>query len=103
MGGIAAHSPADARRFELSGGNIRNIAVNSAFLAARDKAPITMRHVIMAAKREYQKMGRLVSRAEFGPYYLVSPSSCIIILPSSSSDGLQNGHSSFIITETKGL
>jgi len=58
-----------ARRFELSGGNIRNIAVNSAFLAARDEKPVAMRHVILATKREYQKMGRLVSRAEFGPYY----------------------------------
>ncbi|MEM7535652.1 MAG: ATP-binding protein [Chloroflexota bacterium] len=53
-----------ARRFKLAGGNIRNIIVGAAFLAATDDGAITMRHLLHATRRELQKMGRLVSEAE---------------------------------------
>ena len=46
-----------ARRYALSGGNIRNIALASAFLAASDGSPVTRRHVLHAVRREYQKLG----------------------------------------------
>jgi ATP-dependent 26S proteasome regulatory subunit len=55
-------------RMELSGGNIRNIALAAAFLAASEGAPIGMPHVMRAARREYAKMERLVPESEFGPY-----------------------------------
>ena len=58
-----------ARQFKLSGGNIKNIAVASAFLAAQDEAPIGMDQIVRAAKREYQKMGKLVLESDFGAYF----------------------------------
>jgi len=53
-----------AREYRVSGGNIRNIVLLGAFLAASAGEPIGMRHLVQAAKREYQKLGRLVSAAE---------------------------------------
>lgn len=58
-----------AKRFKISGGNIKNIALHSAFLAADNSRKIDMKHIILAARREYQKMGKLCTRAEFGDYY----------------------------------
>jgi AAA+ superfamily predicted ATPase len=58
-----------ARRFELSGGSIRNAAVHAAFLAAADDVPIDMAHVVRGVARELQKMGRLLKRDEFGPLH----------------------------------
>jgi SpoVK/Ycf46/Vps4 family AAA+-type ATPase len=55
-------------RLEIPGGNIRNIAVNSAFLAAAEGSLIEMDHVMRAARREYAKMDRLVLDSEFGRY-----------------------------------
>ena len=49
-----------AARYELAGGNIRNIAVAAAFLAADDGQLVRMRHVIQATQREYQKTGKLI-------------------------------------------
>jgi AAA+ superfamily predicted ATPase len=50
-----------AERFALSGGNIKNIALNAAFLAAVDKDEITRRHVLGATRREFEKMGKVWS------------------------------------------
>jgi len=58
-----------AQRFNLAGGNIKNIALTSAFLAAAESSDIGMEHVIRATKREYQKIGRICSKSDFGPYY----------------------------------
>jgi SpoVK/Ycf46/Vps4 family AAA+-type ATPase len=58
-----------ARKFKLAGGNIKNIAVNSAYLAADNGGRVGMEQVILATKREYQKLGRLCSKSEFGPYF----------------------------------
>jgi SpoVK/Ycf46/Vps4 family AAA+-type ATPase len=55
-------------RLEIPGGNIRNVALNAAFLAAGDGAPIGMRHVMRAARREYAKIDRPASAAEFGAW-----------------------------------
>ncbi len=57
-----------AKRFELSGGSIRNASVNAAFLAARGEC-LDMRHLVRAIRREYQKMGRLCLKDDFGPYF----------------------------------
>ena len=48
-----------ARRFKLSGGNIRNVLVNAAYLAASDGGRVTMDHLLHSVRRELQKMGRL--------------------------------------------
>jgi ATP-dependent 26S proteasome regulatory subunit len=58
-----------ARRLKLSGGNIKNIALNAAFLAADNAGTIGMEHVILATKREFQKLGRLCVKSDFEQYY----------------------------------
>ncbi len=58
-----------AQRFKIAGGNIRNIVLGSAFLAAEDGEAIGMKHLARAARRELQKMGRLVREVDFGEYY----------------------------------
>jgi MoxR-like ATPase len=54
-------------RLEIPGGSIQNIAVNAAFLAAAEGAPIEMRHLLHAARREYSKIGKLIVEAELRP------------------------------------
>jgi len=54
---------------DLSGGNIKSIAVNAAFLAASADTPIAMSHVMRAAAREYGKLAKPIGPAEFGAYY----------------------------------
>ena len=55
-----------ARQFRLAGGNIRNVALLAAFLAAEDGSTIGMGQVMRAIRREYQKIGKLVTETEFG-------------------------------------
>ena len=49
-----------ARRFRITGGNIRNIIMAAAFLAAEKSEPVNMVHLLHATRREYQKIGRLI-------------------------------------------
>ena len=58
-----------ADRFKIAGGNIRNIVLGAAFLAAEDDEAIHMKHLVRASRRELQKMGRLVREIDFGRYY----------------------------------
>lgn len=53
-------------RLHVSGGNIRNIALNAAFLAAATNEPVQMRHLLDAARSECAKLDRAFSDAEFG-------------------------------------
>jgi ATP-dependent 26S proteasome regulatory subunit len=63
-----------AQRLKLAGGSIRNIILAAAFLAADDGRVIGMEHLVRATKREFQKMGKLVVKSDFGEYYhLASP------------------------------
>jgi AAA+ superfamily predicted ATPase len=55
-----------ARRFEIPGGNIRNIALAAAFLAASDGGVVNMAHLLHGTKREFQKMGKVVMQGELG-------------------------------------
>jgi hypothetical protein len=50
-----------SHKYEMSGGYIRNAVLRAAFLAADDRSPITMRHMMRAANLEYQAMGKVVS------------------------------------------
>ena len=52
----------------ITGGSIRNIVVNAAFLAAANSGVINMKHLVRATRREYEKMGRLCTEMEFAPY-----------------------------------
>ncbi|MCP4368474.1 MAG: ATP-binding protein [Deltaproteobacteria bacterium] len=58
-----------AKSFEISGGHIKNIILAAAFSAAGNSGVISMEHIIRATKREFQKMGRLCVKTEFGSYY----------------------------------
>jgi AAA+ superfamily predicted ATPase len=57
-----------AERFNLAGGNIRNVVVNAAFLAAENGTAIGMEHMIRATRREYEKIGRVCTEIDFRPY-----------------------------------
>ncbi|MCA1577384.1 MAG: ATP-binding protein [Acidobacteria bacterium] len=58
-----------AQNFKWPGGNIKNIVLSAAFLAAQESKPIGMSHLILATRAEYQKEGRLAIKTDFGPYY----------------------------------
>lgn len=49
----------------ITGGSIRNIALNAAFLAADADAIVQMRHLESAARAEYTKLGRYLDDADF--------------------------------------
>ncbi len=57
-----------AAAFELSGGNIRSIAVTAAYRAAEARHPVSMADLVAAVATEYRKLGRLCLDREFGPY-----------------------------------
>jgi hypothetical protein len=56
--------PARLSQLNVAGGNIRNIALNAAFLAAEAKKPVAMAHLLEAARLEAQKIERPLSDAE---------------------------------------
>jgi hypothetical protein len=57
-----------AERFELTGGNIRNICVAAAFGAAAQQIPISMSLLVSNVALEYRKLGRLCNASEFGDW-----------------------------------
>ena len=58
-----------AKQFTLTGGEIRNVALDAAFLAARDGATIAMPDIIRAMTRQVVKQGKMPSSSEFGAYF----------------------------------
>jgi SpoVK/Ycf46/Vps4 family AAA+-type ATPase len=62
-----------AERFALSGGNIKNVALAAAFLAAGDGGMVEPRHLAQAVRREYQKMGKLLTQDEVEAALLEGP------------------------------
>jgi hypothetical protein len=57
-----------ADKLNLAGGSIKNIALNAAFFAAHEGSPIGMRHIMLAAKREYIKQGKTFLKTDYDPY-----------------------------------
>ncbi len=53
-----------ARSYKLAGGNIRNIIVGAAYLAAANGRVVLMDHLLHSVRRELQKMGRLVNEKD---------------------------------------
>ena len=51
-------------RLNIAGGNIRNIALNAAFLAAETREPVRMIHILHATRREYLKLEKSLTEAE---------------------------------------
>jgi AAA+ superfamily predicted ATPase len=55
-------------RLGVAGGNIRNIALNAAFLAADAGEPVRMAHLLQAARSEYAKIEKPLTTAEIGDW-----------------------------------
>lgn len=51
-------------KLNVPGGNIKNVAMNAAFLAAAENESIKMAHILHAAHREYTKLEKTLSRNE---------------------------------------
>lgn len=51
-------------QLNMSGGNIRNIALNAAFIAADAGEPVRMHHIFHAARHEYAKLEKTMTGAE---------------------------------------
>jgi hypothetical protein len=58
-----------AKQFTLTGGEIRNVALDAAFLAARNGGTITMPDIIHAMARQIVKQGKMPTGSEFGAYF----------------------------------
>ena len=57
-----------ARQFQLTGGQIRRVSVDAAFLAARSCGKITMPLIIKAVSRHFVQQGRMPTVHEFREY-----------------------------------
>jgi hypothetical protein len=53
-------------RLNLAGGNIHNIALNAAFLAADADEPVRMKHLLQAVRGEYAKLEKPLTEVEIG-------------------------------------
>ena len=51
-------------RLNVAGGNIRNIAMNAAFLAADEDVPVRMAHILKASRSECLKMEKTLTDSE---------------------------------------
>ena len=61
-----------AAQFELTGSAIKNVAVNAAFLAAGEGCAVGMEHLLTAVRRELAKSGKVLTRGDFGEYYMLA-------------------------------
>ena len=55
-------------RLNVAGGNIRNVAMNAAFLAAEANEPVRMNHLLRAARSEYAKLEKPLTESEIGDW-----------------------------------
>ena len=58
-----------ARKFPIAGGDIRNVALDAAFLAAQDGKVVTMRQLARALARQMMKQGKIPSAMDFQQYH----------------------------------
>ena len=63
-----------AKKFELSGSNIKAILFSAAYMAGAENSPIGIAHIVRAMEYEFLKLGRFIDREAFGTYaqYLTS-------------------------------
>ncbi len=66
-----------ANQFPITGGDIRNVALDAAFLAAQNGGVITMRQITAAMTRQLVKQGRPPAAVDFKQYHALMPSSGI--------------------------
>jgi hypothetical protein len=59
-----------SQRFELTGGNIRNVVLDACYRALEEgDGPVTTRHLAASTAREFQKTARPVTQGDFGRFY----------------------------------
>lgn len=61
-----------AKQFTMTGGDIKNVVLDAAFLAAQDGQVVTMKQLIQALTRQHMKQGRIPSVADFKQYFSVA-------------------------------
>jgi vesicle-fusing ATPase len=58
-----------ARQFQLAGGHIRSVVFNACLQSAGAGEPrLSMREVVVAVRREYDKLNRSAGLEQYGPY-----------------------------------
>ena len=62
-----------ARQFDLAGGEIRNVALDAAFIAAQQHTPIDMRAIVEALSRQLAKQGKTPTGNDFRQYQRLRP------------------------------
>jgi hypothetical protein len=60
-----------AKKFDIAGGVIRNVALTAAYRAADQGEPVSMAHLLWAMNFEFTKMGRLFDSTGLGEYAAV--------------------------------
>lgn len=55
-------------KFDISGGNIKNIVVSSCFEAAQKNTKVQMKHIVKSIEYELKKQGYTPIKSEFGDY-----------------------------------
>ncbi len=58
-----------ARKFPIAGGDIQNVALDAAFLAAHDGKVVTMKQLARALARQMTKQGKIPSATDFQQYH----------------------------------
>ncbi len=58
-----------AQQFELSGSNIKSIVRNAVFMALMEGSPLSVAHIAMAIKFEFEKLGKIVNASGLGTFY----------------------------------
>ena len=58
-----------AQQFAMTGGDIKNVALDAAFLAAQNGHVVTMKQLIQAMSRQMMKQGRIPSATDFKQYH----------------------------------
>lgn len=60
-----------AQTFELSGSNIKNIALHAAFLAAAERGAVGMHEIVAGIRNEFSKSGKTLTKEQLGQYYML--------------------------------
>lgn len=55
-------------KFDISGGNIKNIVVSSCFKGAQENNKVSMKHILKSIEYELKKQGYTPLKSEFGEY-----------------------------------
>jgi hypothetical protein len=58
-----------ARQFELTGADIRNVALDAAYEAAAQDQSISLLHLLRAILRQFTKTGKVPTAGDFREHY----------------------------------